>query len=88
MVGIIFPPAWFRDNLVCQKTEWVVLEGGGGCANLSSPPPPLSYGPNNADEFPVFREITQLENEENRLAFHNCLIKNSLITDEVSSENK
>ena len=55
------------------------------------PPPPFphgSYGPDNADEFPVFREITQLENEENRLAFHNCLIKNSLITDEVSSENK
>ena len=49
---------------------------------------PSSYSPNNADEFPVFREITQLENEENRLAFHNCLIKNSLITDEISSENK
>ena len=55
----------------------------------SAPPfPHGSYGPDNADEFPVFREITQLENEENRLAFHNCLIKNSLITDEVSSENK
>ena len=55
---------------------------------MRAPLPPSSYDPNNADEFPVFREITQLENEENRLAFHNCLIKNSLITDEVSSENK